>query len=851
MRPFISNEIRQLITPIESIVEPEKSSGKWHENIICLLPNDAVPDTSFLQPFPLFQQNTIDAAKAFSMEYGSNTTVSNAATKKRRIEKFNRTWLTKHVNPDLVQSLIEMLKSSRTNNELQNELFELLGFDKFEIIQQILDNRKLVLQKIEAEDKKAKLLNKSLQQLQHNQDGFPRPSITSQVIVQSEQEKLLQKQVRKDEKKLRNLLSTKSDEEEDTDESLASKIKLSQQQNLLNSSQRQPLFKDRTKVLANTMIQHHARATIKYPYVFDSEQAAKSHVGFIAGTKLMLPETVERSDNKMYEEVKIPANISADALTVGQERINITDLDEIGKVAFSGTKQLNRIQSVVYPTAYHSNENMLVCAPTGAGKTNVAMLTIVHTLRAHCDQGVIHRDQFKIVYIAPMKALAAEMVENFGKRLKPLGIAVRELTGDMQLTKTEMQQTQMLVTTPEKWDVVTRKGAGDVALITLVKLLIIDEVHLLHGDRGPVVEAVVARTLRLVESSQSMIRIVGLSATLPNYIDVARFLRVNPMVGLFFFDSRFRPVPLQQNFIGVKSIKPLQQLSDQTTICYEKCVDMLKEGHQIMIFVHARNATVRTATALREMAQQKNQMNIFLPEETVDYSLAKRQIAKSRNKQLSELFHSGLAMHHAGMLRSDRTMVERYFADGLIKVLVCTATLAWGINLPAHAVIIKGTEIYNSKQGSFVDIGILDVLQIFGRAGRPQYDKSGVGTIITSHDKLNHYLSLLTNQFPIESNFIHCLADNLNAEITLGTISNIDEAIEWLSYTYLFVRMRINPQVYGINYADVQEDPMLEMKRRELIISAAKNLDKAKMVRYNERTGDLNVTDLGRTASHY
>lgn len=112
-------------------------------------------------------------------------------------------------------------------------------------------------------------------------------------------------------------------------------------------------------------------------------------------------------------------------------------------------------------------------------------------------------------------------------------------------------------------------------------------------------------------------------------------------------------------------------------------------------------------------------------------------------------------------------------------------------------------------------------------------------------------MSLLTNQFPIESNFIQCLADNLNAEITLGTISNIDEAIEWLSYTYLFVRMRINPQVYGINYVDVEADSMLEKKRRELIVSAANNLDKAKMIRFNQRTGDLNVTDLGRTASHY
>lgn len=66
-----------------------------------------------------------------------------------------------------------------------------------------------------------------------------------------------------------------------------------------------------------------------------------------------------------------------------------------------------------------------------------------------------------------------------------------------------------------------------------------------------------------------------------------------------------------------------------------------------------------------------------------------------------------------------------------------------------------------------MNLGILDVLQIFGRAGRPQFDKSGHGTILTTHDKLSHYLSLLTNQFPIESNFITCLADNLNAEVSL------------------------------------------------------------------------------------
>lgn len=66
-----------------------------------------------------------------------------------------------------------------------------------------------------------------------------------------------------------------------------------------------------------------------------------------------------------------------------------------------------------------------------------------------------------------------------------------------------------------------------------------------------------------------------------------------------------------------------------------------------------------------------------------------------------------------------------------------------------------------------MDIGILDVLQIFGRAGRPQYDQFGEGTIITSHDKLSHYLSLLTRQQPIESQLVASLYDSLNAEVLL------------------------------------------------------------------------------------
>lgn len=328
----------------------------------------------------------------------------------------------------------------------------------------------------------------------------------------------------------------------------------------------------------------------KYPNVYDLRETMKTNPGFIGGEKVMLPEGVERLLKPQYEEVTIPIS-EKPPIEVGKKLIDISTLNKIGQLGFEGVQRLNRIQSVVFDAAYHTNENLLICAPTGAGKTNVALLTVMHEIEQHVENNVIRKDSFKLVYVAPMKALASEITRNFSKRLSPLGIVVRELTGDMQLTKTEILETQMLVTTPEKWDVVTRKGTGDIALTKLVRLLIIDEVHLLHGDRGPVVEALVARTLRQVESSQSMIRIVGLSATLPNYLDVARFLRVNPHTGLFFFDSRFRPVPLKQTFIGVKALKPLQQMNDMDSVCYDKVLEQVQRGHQVrriilLIFVY-------------------------------------------------------------------------------------------------------------------------------------------------------------------------------------------------------------------------------------------------------------------------
>jgi pre-mRNA-splicing helicase BRR2 len=156
-----------------------------------------------------------------------------------------------------------------------------------------------------------------------------------------------------------------------------------------------------------------------------------------------------------------------------------------------------------------------------AHQTNVALLAILNELAKYRDDvtGNIDLDAFKIVCIAPMKALVQEMVGNFTARLSAFGIRVVELTGDSQMTKVQIPATQIIVTTPEKWDVIKRKST-DTSYTNFVRLLI-DEIHLLHDDRGLVLEAVIVRCM---EQTRNHIRLVGLSATLPNYQEKELFV---------------------------------------------------------------------------------------------------------------------------------------------------------------------------------------------------------------------------------------------------------------------------------------------------------------------------------------
>ena len=154
-------------------------------------------------------------------------------------------------------------------------------------------------------------------------------------------------------------------------------------------------------------------------------------------------------------------------------------------------------------------------------------------------------------------------------------------------------------------------------------------------------------------------------------------------------------------------------------ICYEKVIERVSKNHQILIFTHSRKETARTAKIIRDMALANDELQKFLKENSESKEILLSQVNECDSQDLRDVLPYGLGIHHAGMTKYDRGMVEDLFYKGYLQVLCSTATLAWGVNLPARTVIIKGTQIYNPELGKWVELSPQDVLQMMGRAGRP------------------------------------------------------------------------------------------------------------------------------------
>lgn len=415
-----------------------------------------------------------------------------------------------------------------------------------------------------------------------------------------------------------------------------------------------------------------------------------------------------------------------------------------------------------------------------------------------------------------------------------------EMTGDYTPDLMALLSADIIISTPEKWDGISRNWHSR-SYVTKVGLIILDEIHLLGADRGPILEVIVSRMRYISSQTERAVRFVGLSTALANAHDLADWLGVGE-IGLFNFKPSVRPVPLEVHIQGYPGKFYCPRMNSMNKPTYA-AICTHSPTKPVLIFVSSRRQTRLTALDLIQFAASDEHPRQFLsmPEEALQMVLS-----QVTDQNLRHTLQFGVGLHHAGLNDKDRSLVEELFANNKIQVLVCTSTLAWGVNLPAHLVIIKGTEYYDGKAKRYVDFPITDILQMMGRAGRPQYDQHGKAVILVHEPKKSFYKKFLYEPFPVESSLREQIHDHMNAEIVSGTISHKEDAVHYLTWTYLFRRLTVNPAYYGLENT---EPGSISSYLSSLVQDTFEDLEDSGCIKINEER--VEPLMLGSVASQY
>jgi len=508
------------------------------------------------------------------------------------------------------------------------------------------------------------------------------------------------------------------------------------------------------------------------------------------------------------------------------------------------------------------------------------------------------KGNLKAIYICPLKALCQERHTDWVQKFGPLGFRVGQLTGDTQdVDLAAVNSFDLIITTPEKWDAMTRRwnsSTDSLALMNSTGLLMIDEVHVLNETRGGCLEGTITRykmmkatfqaaltaaTTGATSSSQgdessssrtasvpksspfpeqaellpllppiADVRFVALSATIPNHADIAAWLGAVSLS----FGPEFRPVPLQIHVRDYPSNKNAYHFSNNLNYKLLDIIREFSEGRPTLVFCATRGECLKAAQELVKGAQALSgpgRSCFVTSSEQRDRLVAASK--KFRNKSVAEVVLSGVGVHTAGLEHADRHLMESLFLSGHIVALCTTSTLAQGVNLPAHLVIIKGTQYYVKGEG-YQEYPGSQIVQMIGRAGRPQFDTCAKAVIMTQSSTRQLYERI--TQTNVESNLRPNLIEHLNAEIVLGTIKSFDDVRQWLRNTYLYVRTCRSatgsiPQTSSLQDASerkLQAEAELESEIR----NALKQLTSANLVIEKESQNYV-ASRLGEIAARY
>ncbi|KAH8099579.1 DEAD-domain-containing protein [Cristinia sonorae] len=499
----------------------------------------------------------------------------------------------------------------------------------------------------------------------------------------------------------------------------------------------------------------------------------------------------------------------------------------------------NAVQSDCFDTVMHDDANMVVSAPTGSGKTVLFELATIRMLMNSGGQPA------KCIYVAPTKALCSEKYRDWSKKFEALNIKCCELTGDTvhfgASAWGEARDATVIVTTGEKWDSLTRNWDDHKQILSQIQLFMVDEVHILNESRGSTLEVVIAR----MRKRGNAVRFVTVSATVPNIADVANWIGHGISNGPAIvkeFGEEFRPCKLSRFVYGQPRKEGMNDFVFNRSLDY-KLYGILQQhavNKPVLIFCSTRKAVVQTAEQLKK--EYEAGLN---GKKAVPWNKPRRIEHTFQDNKLNELVAFGVGAHHAGMTFPDRNAMEKLFSDGFLRVLVSTSTLAVGVNLPAHTVVIKGVKTFHN--GNNQEYSDLDIMQMIGRAGRPQFDNEGVAIIICEQELENKYKALVQGRTMLESSLHLSLTEHINSEIGLHTITDVNSAKDWLHKSFLFQRIQRNPRHYAIgkNTNQTWQERIDEMVTQSIVkLQANELIEKLE-------DGSLSSTKYGDTMSKY